>query len=199
MTKVATVVAVVGCLVASAGTAEAGRGSRLQTHAGVLTLGGSFTFSIDHVNPDGNADSRTGVLLTFAPSFGGFVVRNLLLSGTLAIQTGFGDLYDNALPYSGGVETTIGFGFELQYLFNYGSRVVPYLGFALGPAFAVPGGPGDTAVAMGFAFPGGILIALNEHVAVNVGIRLALEVGVTEVKGTILRVPIGYLGVNAYF
>jgi hypothetical protein len=174
-----------------AGVADAKRGSRLQTQAGVLVLGGTAGFTVEHVNPDGNAESVSGALFNFSPFFGGFVVRNLLIGGALAVEHGIGDLFKNR-------DTTVKFGFELRYLFNFRSRMVPYVGFGFGPVLGLPK-QGEPDVDMHMGFPAGILIALNQHVAVNFGIRVQLEVGVSGQQDTVLRVPMGYLGVNSYF
>lgn len=174
----------------TAAPAGARRGDRLHTHRGVLMLGGRVAFDIDHINPDGG-DSVTGVLLDFSPTFGGFVINNLLLHGGVSVQSGFGDLYDNT-------PTNLGLRFGLQYLFNYRSIVVPYLGLTLGPTFSFPD-QGDTATAFLIAFPAGILIALNNHVAVIIGTELEISVGMTDPKATIIHLPLGYLGVSAFF
>jgi hypothetical protein len=178
-------------LLASTTPAEARRGDRLVTDAGVLTIGGRFAFELMHVNPDPGG-SATGVMLNFSPSFGGFVIKNLLLEGTLSARIGLGDLYDN-------VPKTVGFSFGIQYLFNFRSIVIPYLGFRFGPDFAIPQ-QGSTLASLGFSIPAGILISLNERVGLLIGTELAIDVGVSgAARGTTISLPIGYLGVNAFF
>jgi hypothetical protein len=193
----------VAALLAAAQSAEARRGGRLYTGPGVLVLSGTAGFSIDHVNPDGG-ESATGFLFEFEPFFGGFVVRNLLIGGSFNVRSGFGELYEGpphcSSPWVEGGDTEVGFAFELQYLFNFGSRVVPYLGFSFGPGFCVPEPDNiETNVDLRMRFPAGLLIALNAHVAINIGMRFELDAGVSGDKSTIIRVPIGFLGVNAYF
>lgn len=184
-------VTLVLALLAATGTAEARRGDRLVTDAGVLTIGGRFAFELMHVNPDPGG-SATGVLLNFSPSFGGFVIKNLLLEGSLSARIGLGDLYES-------VPKTVGFAFGLQYLFNFRSIVIPYLGFRFGPDFAIPR-QGSTLASLGFSIPAGILISLNERVGLLIGTELSIDVGVSgAAKGTTISLPIGYLGVNAYF
>ena len=181
-------------LAVAAPTAEARRGDRLSSHAGVLTLGGRFAFELNHVNPDGGA-SRTGVMLNFSPSFGGFVVKNLLLEGVLGIKVGLGELYDDLRS-----PKVVSFAFGVQYLFNFRSIVVPYLGVRFGPGFSIPWSDAqDTTVSLGFQLPLGILIALNEHVGLCLGTELSIAVGVSGDESTVITMPIGYLGVNAYF
>ncbi len=178
-------------LLAAAAPAEARRGDRLVTDAGVLTIGGRFAFELRHVNPDPGG-SATGVLLNFSPSFGGFVIKNLLLEGHLTTRVGLGDLYTN-------VPKTVGFGFGIQYLFNFRSIVIPYLGFYFGPDFAIPR-QGNTQASISFSIPAGILISLNERVGLLIGTELSIDVGLTDgARGTTISLPIGYLGVNAYF
>lgn len=178
------------CLLLVAAPAEARRGDRLQTHKGVLMLGGRLAFDVGHFNPD-QGDSQSGVVLDFSPVFGGFAVRNLLLYGGLEVSKGWGDLYEND-------PTDFGFRFGLQYLFNYRSIVVPYIGFTLGPTFQFFEG-GNSGTAFGMSFPAGILISLNAHVAVNIGTEVTLTIGVDDPEATIVQVPIGYLGVSAFF
>jgi hypothetical protein len=184
--------AAVAALLLVVGEANAGRGSSLLTRQGVLTLDGQLSFDINHVNPDGG-NSESGVQLNISPSFGGFVANNFLLQGGLAIQSGFGDLYD-------GEPTEVSFGFGFDYLFNFGSIVVPHVGFMLGPAFEVPDQDNaETTTSIVLSIPAGILIALNEHVALDLGTRLDLSIGVSGDKATIINLPIGFLGVRSFF
>jgi hypothetical protein len=180
-------------LAVAAPSAEARRGEPLSTQRGVLTLGGRLAFELMHVNPD-PGNSATGVMLNFSPSFGGFVVKNLLLEGALGIKVGVGDLYDNT-------PKVVSFAFGVQYLFNFRSIVVPYLGVRFGPLFYIPAdGRLDTRASLAFQIPLGILIALNQHVGLILGTELSVAVGVSgQPKETIITLPIGYLGVNAYF
>jgi hypothetical protein len=186
--QVAIATTLAGLVLASASTARAA--PILRTTQRTMTLGGKFTFSVDHVDPE-SGGGATGVKMEFSPSFGIFIVRNLLLSTRLTIELGVGDLYDNE-------PKTIGFGIGLTYIFNFFTRVAPYVGFGIGPDFLIPD-QGDTQTLLGISFPFGILIALNRHVAIDVGSSINLGLDVTDPKSTILEVPIGYLGVRAFF
>jgi hypothetical protein len=191
---------VVGILLAGSvafvGDAAARRPTRLQTHKGTMTLGGTFGFVIDYVEVEGQ-DGQSGVLFDASPAFGYFVVDNLMLGGALQVQVGFADLYDRA-------DKQVGFAFNLAYLFNFGSVVVPYVGFAVGPLFQIPyddAQPPDdkTRVLIGLDFPVGLQIALNRHVAIDVGTHVRVAFRVTDPDAVFLTVPIGYLGIAGYF
>ena len=145
---------------------------------------------MDTLIPDGG-NSQSGFRLEIAPHFGVFVVDGLELLFTTAMTIPFGDLYGSA-------PKNIGLFFGLRYVFDLGGPVLPYLGIAFGPDFLVPD-RGDTQTFFGFQLPLGILIALNRHVAINVGVKPGFAFGIGSARGTWIRIPMGYLGVDAFF
>jgi hypothetical protein len=185
--------AVVACVAVAAlfaTTAQAARGGRLQIHSRTMQLGGKLSLTVDTAIPEGGS-GQSGFQLEVSPHFGVFVADGFELMFTTAIVVPFGDMYDNA-------PKNIGFFFGLRYVFDLGGPVLPYLGIAFGPDFVVPS-RGSTQTFFGFNLPMGILIALNRHVAINIGVAPAFAFGIGDVRGTMIRIPMGFLGVDAFF
>ena len=174
----------------AAAPADAARGGRLQTSSRTMQLGGKFTLNVDTTIPEGG-NGQSGFRLEVSPHFGVFVADGFELFFATAIVVPFGDLYGNAAK-------NIGFFFGLRYVFDLGGRVLPYLGIAFGPDFIVPE-RGNTQAFFGFNLPLGILIALNQHVAINVGLAPSFAFGVSDVRGAMIRIPMAFLGVDAFF
>lgn len=177
------------CALAAA-PAAAARGGRLQISSRTMQLGGEFTFNVDTMIPDGG-NAQSGFRLEIAPHFGVFVADGFELMFTTAMVIPLGDLYEN-------VPKNIGLFFGLRYAFDLGGPVLPYLGIAFGPDFIIPE-RGDSQPFFGFRLPLGILIALNRYVAINVGVTPGFSFGLGNARGTWIRIPMGFLGVDAFF
>jgi hypothetical protein len=156
-----------------------------------MQLGGAATFSFKTENPEMGED-KSGVRMALMPSFGYFVIRNLMLGGDFLLEKGFGDFPSIYLD--------VGFNFFVRYYFNFRSRVVPYVGNALGPHFAVPKDDQLSTIDwFSLKFPFGMLIALNRSVGLDIGTSVNIDFRLSDRKETNLLIPLGYLGVQAFF
>jgi hypothetical protein len=173
----------------------------LQLNSGTMRLGGIATFSIDMNMPD-QGDSETGFSLILIPEVGYFVMDNLELVGRLNLGMFFGDLYTTEI---GGEEysasTLVGFDVGAKYYIPMGS-IVPYAGLMVGMFFTIPDSDipdAETQKRFDLTVPLGILMPMNEHVAIDLGIMIAYKMGLEDGDGAVLNVPIGYLGVQGFF
>jgi len=173
----------------------------LQLTAGTMSLGGISTFSIDMNIPD-EGDSETGFSLILIPEMGYFVIDNLELIGRLNLGMFFGDLYTTEI---GGEEysasTLVGFDVGAKYHIPLGSFVA-YAGIMVGMFFTIPDSDiegADTEKRFDLTVPLGILMPMNEHIAVDLGVMIAYKMSLEDHGGSILNVPIGYLGVKGFF
>ena len=166
-------------------------GAELDLSAGTMQLGGNVSFRGEVVAPDGG-DNVTGYELSFSPNFGIFVVEGLELLVRVTAQASFGDLNEND-------SNLYGFDGGVRYHFPT-TAVVPYVGVELGYSVLVPKGGSslDDLDIFNLSIPAGILIALNESVAVDVGVRFNYQ-ELLDGSGSIINVPVGYLGVQAFF
>lgn len=161
----------------------------LQTTAGTMKLGGSGTFDIDMTIPD-QGDSKTGYKLNLTPSFGYFIIDNLEIGATLGVGVGFGDLYDNS-------SKLIGFGVGANYYLALSSFVL-HFGAGIGMGFVIPD-QGDTQKSLTINAPIGLLMPFNEHVALDLGIQVTYIMSLEDGGNSYFTLPIGYLGVQAFF
>ncbi len=161
----------------------------LQLTKGTMQLSGSASFDIDMDMPD-KGDSTTGFLLNVMPSVGYFLMDNLALTGDLIFGMGFGDLYEK-------FPKILGFGAGLNYYIPMESMAI-HVGAALGMQFLIPE-EGDTMKALIIQVPLGILFPLNAHLGLDVGVRIQYFMSLEDGGGSMLKVPIGYLGVQGFF
>jgi hypothetical protein len=188
-------------LLGSADDADAARARKLKTTKGSMQLGGAVSVAVDTFAPE-RRDNTTGVVFSISPSYGYFVADGLELNIPLIIDLRIGDLYEKA-PHS--IAITPG----LRYVFGTGTIVLPFVGVNLGPKFMIPE-RGDTTTALSWRTPAGILIALNHHVGLTVGMALDVTFGfggsgalypysVAGQDTVLVEFLVGYLGVEAFF
>ncbi len=183
MKRIVSFASALALVVALAPAADA-----LQLTKGTMQLGGAATFDIDMTMPE-VGDGETGFRLNVLPSVGYFLMDNLELVGTAGLGMGFGDLYD---PSS----TLVGFGVGAKYYMPV-SNMFMYFGAQVGMGFIMPD-QGDTLKNLVISIPIGLLFPLNEHVAMDFGTMITYNMGMDD-QGSSLNVPIGYLGVQAFF
>jgi len=173
----------------------------LQLTSGTMSLGGISTFSIDMNIPD-EGDSETGFSLVLIPEVGYFVADNLEVIGRLNLGMFFGDLYETeVMGETYGSPTLVGFDVGAKYYIPMGS-IVPYAGLMVGMFFTIPDSDipdAETQKRFDLTVPLGILMPMNEHVAIDLGIMIAYKMGLEDGDGSILNVPIGYVGVQGFF
>jgi len=156
---------------------------------GTMQAGGAATFDIEMSMPD-EGDSTTGFFLGVAPAFGYFIMDNLELFAGIGAGMGFGDLYEGAAK-------TFGFDVGAKYFMGFGP-VFGYAGLGVGMGFVMPD-EGDTTKALNIGVPLGVLYPLNEYVALDFGTVINYNMSLEDGGGAFLDVPLGYLGVQAFF
>lgn len=169
---------------------------KLDLSEGTMSLGGVATFVVNSYIPG------QPVILDSIPSnafgwntslsFAYFVVDNLSLDFDFMTQGRFTD------PVSG---AGVGIAIGSRYFFNMNSMLVPYAGIMPGTTWYNGFNGGDSFWTFNLAVTGGFLIALNSHVALDIGARASLGWGLTpnSLVGTYLDAVIGYVGGKAFF
>ena len=172
----------------------------LQLTSGTMNLGGAAAFSIDMMMPD-QGDSQTGFSLVLIPQVGYFVIDNLEVIGRLNLGMFFGDLYETEIGgETYGAPTLVGFDVGAKYHIPLGSFVA-YAGLMVGMFFNIPDGDipnAETTKRFDLTVPLGILLPMNSHVAIDLGVAIAYKMGLDD-QGDTLNVPIGYLGIQGFF
>jgi hypothetical protein len=164
--------------------------SSLLLTSGTMQAGGSITLNTTSYLYD-DADTEFGGFLSVAPSFGFFVAKGLELQLGANFGVGFGDNSPDWIP--------IGFSFGVRYIFHFVPYIKPYVGGRLGMTFLLPD-EGDKQMSFNLFVPLGILIQLNRHVALNVGINNQFNIDLKNDEApTVVSSPMGYMGVEAFF
>jgi len=162
--------------------------SELDLSAGTVALGGSASITgVIAIPEDGNSES--GGILTISPRIGYFLLDGFAISGGFDIAIGLGDLYED-------YTTNLSFGLNLDYYFD--ASVRPYLGIGFGMSFLIPD-EGDTLKTLDLGLRMGLLIPCNQHVAVDIGVRGIFSFILNDFGGTLVQIPVGYLGVQGFF
>lgn len=176
-------------LVAGFMLATASANAAVNLCAGTMTTGGSAAFTIG--NPpvgvlfDQIAGDNMGIDVNL--DFGYFIIDNLELGVNLL----------STVRFSSPAVAGVGIGIGAQYYFDLGSMIYPYIGTHPGISWA---GVGSVSV-WNFRVPVelGMIIGLNEHVALDVGATAGLSWDLTNGTGTRFDLAVGHLGVRAYF
>ncbi|MEQ1503661.1 MAG: hypothetical protein ABMB14_15590 [Myxococcota bacterium] len=151
----------------------------LEIKEGTWELGGHATANITIDR------GVTDLYLDLSPTVGYFVGRDLELLGGLSI-------------YVHGQDVGVGFFGGVDYLFpTDGAR--PYLGGTVGyntDVFTYGPYQYTASDVVTLSGRGGILLPLNRRVGLDLGVRVNLNIADT---GTSTEIPLGYLGVRAFF
>ncbi|HSA22610.1 MAG TPA: hypothetical protein P5076_14250, partial [Myxococcota bacterium] len=95
--------------------------------------------------------------------------------------------------------------FSVRYVIDTRTIVSPYFGGKFGASFLIPSDDEtdvDTSTAIFVAVPMGVLLALNKSVAISLGLEVQVYAWLDGpyMKDTVqLQVPVGYIGVEAFF
>jgi len=158
----------------------------LKLTKGTMQAGGTVAFVIDF--NAANGFSRALYSLNIAPEFGYFVIDNLELGARFQFVPTFGDT-----PFQG----VLALDFGAKYHFKIAPRFAMYAGLLIGPGIEWVDGQGSTG-RFDVELPVGVLFALNQHVALDLGFRFNLIQNFSP-SSTRISIPIGYLGVQSYF
>lgn len=156
--------------------------------AGTWQLGGQASLKVAH-STQGSAETATH--LSLDPGAGWFVVDGL----ELRVGLGVDFLLSNGHANNG---VTVWGDVGVRWFYRGLGAVVPYVGAAVGPTWGFTN-TDDTAVTLAASVPLGVLIAFNPHVALDLGARLEVDVGIKNAQGTTASITLGYFGVQAFF
>ena len=160
-----------------------------------MQAGGVITVSPSVYIPK-EGDGGGGGWFNFSPELGFFVIDKLevLFSFGLGLPFGHIDTYD----------VTVGFGLGARYFIDF-DAIALYVGGTLGSHFEIPDNV-DLRVRKYFDINlmVGILVALNPHVGLDVGMRFNTAVLLGDYPGqpgaySEISFPIGYFGVQGFF
>ncbi len=157
---------------------------------GTMQAGGAAGLRVDAIDPD-EGDSTEGVVINLSPIFGYFIIDNLELGLVLSMQIPTGDLYED-------MNFNLNVMAGARYFIPLG-RLAAHVGFFFGGGGMWNDGP-DLEF-MSLQIPAGVLLPLNKHVALDFGLKvnvLMLMDG-SDYLGALIRVPIGYVGVEGFF
>ena len=165
-------------------------GGKMTLNKGTMQLGGAVSVDIDVIMPE-EGDSVTGFTFDLSPSVGYFVTDGFMLEGMVSLQFRGGDLYENAgiplLFMAGGRYYIVGSG-----------SIIPFLGARIGMFFDMPD-EGDTQKSLMISVPLGLLWPLNQWVALTLGASWQVQMSLEDHGGTYMFIPIGFLGMEAFF
>ncbi len=157
---------------------------------GTLQIGGTVMFG---VTLPLNDESDSGFGYTVSPSVGIFVIDNLELSlyvghyGAVVGGDYFGDNFH--------------FGTSVRWVFDIDTIIYPYLGARFGMSF-YSFGRDSLSTAISAGIPAGILVGLNRHVAIDIGLSFNYNQTVSgpfKKSPGELYIPAGYFGIEAFF
>lgn len=179
--------------------AQKGRGEGgLQLRSGTKQLGGVLSFTTSTGIPlEGSGQTTTSYQLNLAPTFGIFAARNFELQVGLNYSMSFGD---NAEYTS----KLLGFDIGGRYCIDAYLFFV-YLGLNFGLDLVFPpestSGVSQTNILFSWGVPIGLLLPFNRWVALDVGLRINFSKNITDGAPNRLSVavPVGYMGVQAFF
>jgi len=155
-------------------------------HAGTNEIGGSARFIFESADVGGG--SASGYLLLLNPAYGRFLTDHFLLRFGLVVGAGGGDLFSGS-----------NFGFQVEPLFvGPAGNLFFYAGGLAGFRIVAPD-QGDNWSTVEFGAQGGLLVPLNAWVALDVGMHIEYAITDTDPSQKELIVPIGLIGVRAYF
>jgi hypothetical protein len=190
--RILLVVALIALVALSAAPAAA---EPLDLTAGTMQLGGSLSFVSNIYLPD-EGDSQTMYLLSVQPTFSAFVVKGLEIGGGLGAQAWFGDNSEY-------MSTSINLFVLVRYVIDTKSIVSPFFGGRFGVAISIPDeeSNADTGYGVAVSLPMGVLLALNKRVAISLGLSVDVTAWMSgSMEDTVVvSVPVGYLGVEAFF
>jgi hypothetical protein len=162
---------------------------KLDLSEGTMTTGGSVAFSIDP-SPISNIP-ETSLRWGINVDFGYFIIDNLALNAQ--VLTG-GHFSNTADAFAGG-------GIGAHYYFCLDSMINPYVGLV--PQIVWYNTPRSATNAnwnIRLPVSAGILIALNQHVALDIGAEAGFSWGLsTGASGTGFDMTVGYFGVRGFF
>ena len=163
----------------------------LKTTAGTLMLGGNLSLSANILVPE-SGSLKTGGGISIDPNVGIFVANHLCLRGELTLGRPFGDLAVNPV-------TDLGLAVGLLGYPNLGTFGAIYAGGLLGFELGIPE-TGSMSKRVYLTIPFGVLVALNEHLGLDVGLRINASVNLYDnYNYGFVSTALGYFGLQGFF
>ncbi|MDJ0765488.1 MAG: hypothetical protein QNJ97_21080 [Myxococcota bacterium] len=182
------------------GELSIGHADGLMLGKGTMQAGGTIALQIDAVKyDDDDIEGGGGGVFTFAPMAGYFIMDNLELIADIGFSVNFGDAY----PFE---EKNFFFDIGAKYFLMQFGAFHLYAGLLWGMDFLIYDFDDDgTTISqkintMVISVPVGLLFALNQHVAIDLGTRFNFGFGLGDNPVAFaFSMPIGYLGVQGFF
>lgn len=181
----------------------------LQVNKHSMTFGGRFGFTFDariqdvdrvddSVNPPETVtikETDGGGSFTFAPEFGYFLIDQLQLLMGFGVNIPFGTAtYDTSHmggdTYRNHAIKEVFFDLGFRYLFELKS-VYFYLGARGGMKW-------NSLYSILLSVPMGLLVPFNKHVALDVGLRFNMDIGVGDNEVLWIHIPMAYFGLQGF-
>ena len=166
---------------------------------GTMQLGGILALRYEHLATSGGYSNGTKVEVQ--PEFGYFMIDNFELVIGLLFAKGFGEYYEVDLGDAGSIQQPmfIGGAIGIRYHIAAGSLFF-YLGLDVGMQVEIYEEDGvDPYKWATVAVPIGLLIPLNAHVALDVGLKPQYHHGLDSPSLQYIGAPVGFLGVQGFF
>ena len=154
-----------------------------------MQLGGTLLLNYQHIAAK-DRNWQNGAVIEVSPQFGYFLATNLELGLSLFFAKGMGQLFEDS-------PTEFGLSLGIKYHIDL-AKVFLYLGATVGMDFVLPT-EGKLQNYLIGGIPFGLLVPLNQHVALDVGMRVNAAIYLHDSWVMEISVPIGYLGVQGYF
>ncbi len=161
----------------------------LKNSAGTMTASGQVTFPIEW-----DPVRQTTIIANISPQFGIFLFKGFELAFQARLK---GNILNERLDYGGPSSSWYwGIGSSFIYQFDVDWPVIPYLGF--GFSYEMAKSDITTANVM-TDIPAGVLVPLNEYLALSFGISLQTSlVGQLKIFDKVRFEP-GCFGLKAFF
>jgi hypothetical protein len=162
---------------------------KLLLSKGTMQVGGEIAFT--HVSAFGDSGGTSSAFaFVLSPTVGYFILDNVELLGQFSF--GMAGDYDGNIP-----QKLVSFALGVRDVLDAGWVVNPFFGVLLGMSFSIPDQE-DTTKSLDLQVPFGVLIPLNQHVAINLGIKFQYSRNL-DTSVNVIQLPIGYFGVEGFF
>ena len=166
---------------------------------GNMMVGGTATLDVEsrpvYFEDEQEYVDRLGFKLNLSPVCGYFVTDEWMVYGQLLLGAGFAKLYEvggsDVYPKNAGIGVGVRKYSEVSYGMFYWGAGLRFTAFFPDE--------GDSVNSTEVLVPIGVLLPLNRWVGLDFGTRISYDLEEDSPNGGGLHVPLGYLGVQAFF
>ena len=189
--RLGSLAAAAALLLSFSGSVDA---QELMLTKGTKSIGGRITVDINYDKPK-DVDGTTIISLNSGVNLGYFLADNIRASLSL------GSTFPFNTPEGGASSKTFSAGVGADYYFAGMGRMVPFIGGRVGISTQTLTLGDDSATKYGvnIGLPVGVLFPLSSHVALSLGADINFNLFLNQDKGMSMNIPIGFLGVEAFF